>query len=481
MNSESELLESLVSAQDIKQLNNRLTKLMAERSIHAAIDGDKLKVLVDSILERSALVSDADRLLALAMLGRLANVARKRSETVLNGAQQLFRDKSPVSLDVLADGDERYYAALTISNMSANWVTEYCFFEAINTDTAEKARKELLKAALRESGTLSHFFSSLALYVKSLSLIENPESRAKRVRRILISLVEVCNEWKGECGASPGPQLAELVSTLQLTRDSIEDQVFGDIADAVLELLLRVIQLRFSFALLSESYSVLSVLKRVLGRSIWDTYIRRSAQVVGLRECLLETVLVLARQNKTDDAFLSLLSEVYGSRSNISLPLKKRLELAQDIDPGIRDWWASGGKKKREEGSPEHKVDVSVDQQIGSLMIEVSGAQAPMAKLNSAVVPILGISEPVLAASVKSAANGYVNIDRIAKQLARMRKLQLTDIKGARIEYNAMEHDMLGGHQSGVRMVKVVREGVQKDFSGRIKTLVKAWVEPIKD
>jgi hypothetical protein len=59
-----------------------------------------------------------------------------------------------------------------------------------------------------------------------------------------------------------------------------------------------------------------------------------------------------------------------------------------------------------------------------------------------------------------------------------MRKLTTTNLCGERLEYNPLEHEMLGGHRSGVRRVEVVREGIQKEFGGKVKTLVKPWVKP---
>ena len=38
---------------------------------------------------------------------------------------------------------------------------------------------------------------------------------------------------------------------------------------------------------------------------------------------------------------------------------------------------------------------------------------------------------------------------------------------------------MLGGHKLGVRAVKVERDGIKKDFGGKIKVLVKPRVVPI--
>ena len=79
---------------------------------------------------------------------------------------------------------------------------------------------------------------------------------------------------------------------------------------------------------------------------------------------------------------------------------------------------------------------------------------------------------------MKKAVDGYQSIAQITRRLARMRKLSKTDLKGERLEYNPLEHEMLGGHISGIRKVRVVRDGIKKEFSGKIKTLVKPWVEP---
>ena len=101
-----------------------------------------------------------------------------------------------------------------------------------------------------------------------------------------------------------------------------------------------------------------------------------------------------------------------------------------------------------------------------------------MGKLNSAVVPILKTFDPYQAATVQRAATGYESIAQVAERLARMRKLSKTDLQGSVVEYNPIEHDMEGGHRSGIRKVKVVRDGILKEFGGKKKTLVKPRVEP---
>ena len=112
------------------------------------------------------------------------------------------------------------------------------------------------------------------------------------------------------------------------------------------------------------------------------------------------------------------------------------------------------------------------------LLIEVEYAKETMEKLNRAVAPMLEISDPVLAETVKRAASNYQEMAQITSRLARMRKLTKSGLLGKKLEYNPREHEMRGGHQAGIRQVKVIRDGIRKEFNDKIKTLVKPLVEP---
>ena len=79
---------------------------------------------------------------------------------------------------------------------------------------------------------------------------------------------------------------------------------------------------------------------------------------------------------------------------------------------------------------------------------------------------------------MKKATANFSEMASVVRQLARVRKLTYTGILGSVIEYNPLQHEMLDGHQYGIRRVRVVKDGVEKEFSGKIKTLVKPWVVP---
>jgi hypothetical protein len=234
-------------------------------------------------------------------------------------------------------------------------------------------------------------------------------------------------------------------------------------------------------ALYAETYALLDQGKRTLGLSLWSRFITDSNVIPQLRISLLETALVLARQNRTDKQIIAALTASYKSRPQVAAAVKRHLQDARDLDPDVAEWWRNAGDVSGTRRHVEHKVGNTEDSQIGALLIEVESNSEAMEKLRGSVVDYLSISEPVLASTVKKAADGYKEIAQTARRLARMRKLTKTHMKGERLEYNPIEHEMLGGHKPGIRRVKVVRDGIQKDFAGKIKTLVKPWVEPESD
>lgn len=468
-------LQKVISSPDIRTLNSVLTKLMTEKKIHSAIEDENLRKIIDAVLSLNS--ESYDGLLSAAVLGRLAAVARGREDEVFSNISVLFNQEPP-TLETLDDGDEKYYASVALRYSDAGWLSDYCYQEALRVDTAEKARKELFKIALDNQGSLSIFLNNICTFIDNVNSIPNIDTRAKRVRRIFLVLVEVINEWKKNCDPDIGEALDKCLNCMIRNLKEAEERTLFHIVGAVLTILQRVIALRFSLAFDAETYKVIGSCKRILGNRNWSDYISQSTVINDVRNSLLEAAVVLARQNRTDSEFIKLLADVYGSKNQVSSTVGRYFDEHRDIDAEIRDWWVKTGDIKQSRRQAEHKMGGSEDQQIGALMIEVESVKQAMEKLERAIIPFLEMHDPVLASTVKKASAGYANISRIARQLGRMRKLVTTNLKGERLEYNPQQHEMLGGHKPGVRKVKVVRDGVQKDFAGKIKTLVKCWVEP---
>lgn len=468
-------LSEALALPDLSSLQAFLSKQMAAQRIQALIKGGGLSAVANRV-RHLARVEPAVELLAGAALARLAAVARNREQEVTGLLSDLFTDRPP-SIETLPSGDEKAYAAVAVAHANREWQQDYCIVEALGIDAAEEARRELLAAALSSCGSLSRFLREVEARSGPLFEIVSIDSRLKRIRRILAAVAEVLVRWQGSLGHEPGTALGDcLASLLRGGTEAAEPDVVADVVDTGLTILGRVIERRFSCAFDANSYAIIERAQQAV-RIGWHAFLSRSTAIGSLRSDLLEAALVLARQNRTDSRIMEVIVLAYGSRAQAASAIQKHFAGAQDADPEIRAWWTAGGAVERSQRPTEHKFGNNEDQQIGSLLIEVESNREPMEKLSRAVVPILEISDPVLAATVKSAAAGYGEIAQTARRLARMRKLSKTDLKGERMEYNPLEHELLGGHQLGVRQVRVVRDGIRKEFGGKVKTLVKPWVQ----
>ena len=469
------------SANNLRSVNRLLTQVMAKQKIQALIKAEYLAIISDAVMDL-ALAGDGDdaenRLLAAAVLGRLSAVARTRDAVVFKRISELF-EAAPLPIETLADGDEKYYAALSFAAIKADWLVDYCHLQSVLIDTSEKARRVLLSIALREAGSLSDYWQMNQPALVELCAIESNETRYKRIRRITSASSEIVREWQGEVGSDAGLALANWLSAVvKSSKNDVEEEILTDTLDDALAMLLRIIELRFSNALLAPTYSMLDSARDAFGKQGWTDLLRSSKNMDKVRTALKEAALVLARQDKTDPALMDVLSTAYYSLAQVMPAIISHFADAHDLNPETRAWWEQGGKVKSSQRNVDHKMGNSEDQQIGSLLINVEESKTVMEKLERAVVPFLEISDPPLAETVKKAAGGYSEIAVAARQLATMRKLKHMDLKGQVLEYNPLQHEMLGGHQLGVRKIKVERDGIQKEFGGKIKVLVKPRVSP---
>lgn len=472
-------LQFVKNSNGLREINELFTKLMAKQKFHPLIKDENLDVIcnrvVDLALTENGALSE-NKILAAAMIGRISAVARAREDSALKRVHELFTEP-PLPIESLADGDEKYYASISIASLDAPWIFDYCSSQSVLVDTSEKARRILFEKSVKVSGALSAYWQHSIPSLNELRNIEDDEVRYTRIKRITSMLSDVIKTWDGDIGNDAGLALAEWFSVLiKTSRKDVEDSVIVHILDDVLLMLLRVIELRFSNAMLASTYAVLSKARNVFGLDKWVALIRSSSNLEKIRTCLKESALVLARQNKTDKHILSALESVYHSRSQVMSAIASHFNTALEIELNVKTWWEQAGNITESQRENEHKVGNTEDQQIGALLINVEESKFVIDKLGRAVVPMLEISEPAFAETVKKAIGNYSEISNAAKQLAAMRKLQRTDLKNQVIPYNPILHEMLGGHRLGVRNVTVVRDGINKDFGGKIKVLVKPRV-----
>lgn len=481
MGSVEEQLGFIESADSIKQINELMTSLISAHKEQALVKGDNLEKVRDSILGLiEAEESDDDKVIfAIAEIGRLAAISRGRDDVALDGLSDVLNE-SPIDVDNLSNDREKVHAAQAIVKLDVDWLQDYCVFSVSYIHSAESARRVIVSSIVERAGNLSDAWQvGLGSFAQLKQWNDEPETWAKACKKICSAWLECIHGWRGEVGQDPGAALALfLEEALKTSKIAKDDEATFDIIDGVLGQLLRIIELRFSHALEAQTYEPLVIARRVLGKSKWEDFSSHSKSLDSIKSCLREMALVLARQNRTDKSVMELLVTTYLSTAQLEPAMRLHFEGADDLDPDVKNWWIKAGKGKERSRTVEHRVGNSEDQNIGTLLLEIEYSKSAMEKLERAVVPYLEIIEPPLSATVRKAAASYKDLARITRQLARMRRLSHTNLLNEVIEYNKLEHEMLGGHKMGVRKVRVLRDGITKDFGGKIKTLVKPRVEP---
>lgn len=476
-----EQMQAILAAQSLPELDGQLTQSMAKMQIQALIKDDGLAKILNRVAELARAEDEFEdtSLLVLALLGRLAAVARGREGEVNRFITALAPDDGLLGLESL-DGEGKAYAAQSLLLLDTPWLNDYALRESVSLDTAEKARRLLFELLLKRFGCVADTWTAHAEALQLLAEIANPESRLRRARRISGGWLEVLRSATFDPGVQPGTALAGWVTALlEGDKKDVDESLLFNIVDDALDLLLRLIELRFSHALLTETYQVLEQARALLGRTRWGMFLGRSRSREAVNLCLREAALVLARQGKTDKALMDLMQSMYQTKSQLMKDLACHFGDALELDPEVRQWWVNAGVVTASSRVVVHKVGNSEDQVIGELLIEVVNTQPFIEALKDSVAPLLEISDPIAAEKVAGAAAGYADISRNALWLARMRRLSKTSLKGQVIEFNPLQHELLSDSRQGVRMVKVVRDGIQKDFAGSIKMLVKPRVEPL--
>ena len=169
---------------------------------------------------------------------------------------------------------------------------------------------------------------------------------------------------------------------------------------------------------------------------------------------------------------MDVLRAAFSSRTRMTSAIKKYFADAKDLDSTVADWWRKGGGGEGDKEQKAQRIRNSEDEKIGELLLKVEESRSVMEKLSSAVLPILQPLNPVLAETVAKAAKDYKETALVVRSLSRMRQLQPAGLMSERMEYNRRSHDMEGGHRSGIRRVRVIRDGVEKTFAGKTRMIV---------
>ena len=204
-------LTDIERAPTLSTLSSLLTKAWAAKQIQSLIDGRGLDIVSSQILKLEKSSLQRHELLSAAALQRLSAAASgdRKSIVLRRIADAISHEPPPV--DTLPDSDTKTYAAQALAQIDQPWLDNYLTREAVSIDTADRARRELLKQSLQRAGDIATWMNGLTKQVKSIQGLSST-AKQNRVRRLFGCANDVVQESQYPVGIDIGPTLADCLA-----------------------------------------------------------------------------------------------------------------------------------------------------------------------------------------------------------------------------------------------------------------------------
>jgi hypothetical protein len=433
-------------------------------------------------LERVAGDANAknDRLLAVSRLGLLAATinlkpVRRRIQDGLRSA--LVEPLAPIVS--LPTANDRLYVAQACAVAAHPWCPQYLSDAAITEETGENARVECLRALAQQIGDLQTVFEYIRGSLEKLvPETESPANSAgRRLRRILSALRPTVSRCRVRPGSEPGRVLAEILrEPFRRYGRPDEAKVLEDLAGETFAVIHELMRAGFSLATEPSTYNSLRVAQSWFAEHKWQSLTGKSGTLELVVQDLREAIVLLAKQNVTDQELIDTLRIACGSR-------EKARKLTADIG---RNLSGLSTEVRRFLGA---EIDSDDDTQLGRQPGEITStsemlqfadllveAEALYCQTESELKdPSLHSGDPKLRGVLARA----LSLADSARSLARRHLIELRGRVGEVVEFSQIEHEMAGGFQAGIRRVRIQRPTVVQMRGSAPHVIRKGLVEPL--
>ena len=479
-----DLLEEFASGSNLDIRMKALTELIKKKVLHAAREDSRLETGLVFLGELAANPTETvDRLRAVAGISRMDTVKSLQGATKNLLSAAMKRPLPDPSL--LSDPDDRYYIARALQNCKKGWVTAYASTIIVDEKQAEKSRHEFVAVLFNRLDSLAEVFSLLAEELGRLKPeTKNPgDSVAKRLERILAALRPQIVSLLIEPGKDAGKQIYGMVQAAFSSVGAPEThQIAVKFVEEIARLLHDLARTQITLAVDPDLYRVLEIPKRWFSVPEWRYIAGRSVSMQLVTRDIREALTLLVKQGKTDTQLIDQLVNSTGSQ-NAALKVtsgiaERHLELGGELS----EWLKSGGKSTFFKTSKnfEESRELSSDSALATLMTDANLLEESLCANSEDALMELRMLEPESAHLFDTLVTRCRAVLNDLSSLAAKRNLSIRGKKGEIVEYSQALHELIDGHESGVRNVKIIHPMIVKDRVGKSTEIIrKALAEKV--
>ena len=478
-----EQLESFLYG-EIGEKYTALRKLIAQRRHHQAAKDKDFQQALDSLLAVAGdeAVPELDRLLAVAILGRLASSIKKLRKEIYGKLSDTLQARLPDPL-LLKEPDDRSYIAVACEQADPDWGVSYAASAIIHEKSGEQPRVAFFKALLAMLPDLSSALDALQDVAKDfVPATEDPgTSVARRLKRIMDAVAKVIGQSRKTPGEAPGKKLAELCkAAFQGVKAPGNKEALFETAEAVAAVIHETVRLRFSLATEADTYFGLKVIKHMLPVRDWENFALGSEPLQFVAEDISEALLILSRQGITDQSLVTELAVACGSAKQARRKLKQ-LAKTTGLADKVKRWLATGKAEAPVASAESESRQLDDDSILADLLVDCQRYQTSASLAAERILPEIEMLEPRLAEGLRRLMHNGLSLCDGIQSLARRRRLHVRGAPGDEEEYAPLEHELVGDG-AGARRVRIIRPVVEQERENGIFLLsAKAWWRKFSD
>jgi hypothetical protein len=472
----SVVLDRFSVAQTVIELEECASALLKGKLVNKARDDQRFRTGLATCFQ--IVEPDADRLKAVAIAYRLGESSKPVMRMVKPLAAPALSRELP-TLELLPNGDDRYYASLSVMDADATWVSQFAASGIAREETAETARGAL---AIRLFADLT-LADALNLLAANLSQIkfttEKPaESAAKRLRRVIAAVRRAIVAKAIPTGRDIGIALRKLFdSPFVNAADQVEGKVSRELASECCGLVHDILRTQLTIVADPEVYRSLLAAKNWITPALWPRFVKGDDNISNVRQALEDAILLLAKQRVTDQSLLDALVIFFSTREEAAARTAQIARENEGLDNDVREWLMRFGRARSTPvlSSMTEARDSSSDAAVASLLVLADALQSML--VNAA--EIKGQNGSTLPIQISR------SVTRLTSEIVRLaaaRQLSIRLQPGDVVEYSQHSHELVGGRQMGIRSVRVVQPLVERrGADGVVAVIQKAIVESLED
>lgn len=411
-------------------------------------------------------------ILALARALELTRVAVPAVEEALSS---MLRSALP-SLDTVQDAEDRSVLARSLRVADASWARDFLAHASVREKTSEKVRSASVSSLLSLVPQVGTGLRLLASAFRKAVLSQGDlGSPVRRLIRLLRTIRTELVKMEVEAVADTGGPVQDMVDAA--LRDSVQARKDRtQLIEEVARLLHELIKCRFTLSMEPATYDALSSLRSAMGDYEWERNAENSSALRMLGRDALEGLRLLAKTGSTDDRMLRALETIMGSGSEARLATSRMADDEHGLIESVR-LWLLGQTPKRTSASAEDSRLLGLDGILADLTLENKSLREVAHHLRKDIAEELGVAAPRLAEQLTAMSDRTSAVASIVDLASRHRGMQVYGQVGESVDFVPAEHEVIGGADTGVRRVRIVKPGVLRHDGSLVRVVKKALVE----